>query len=277
MRYSCSLVRCAGLFLGIGALIVLPGLSVSPASAFGARESTPAGAHSKSAVAAPSTNDDHWTVRTKANPRSTKRYFIEFRARSAASYGHMYVLYGRVNSRHEMVETRIAGLHPAGDAANCYNCSLFNWTIGHVIPVPSETGASDGDLEEKYVTARYRVWLDKAQYKAIDAYIRKLQADSPTWNALWNNCVDFGRDIAEHLGLKVPAFIWLEPKDFVTELRKMNGVAKEQLPLKDASNGLRSTTIRAVAKHAPKHEAHVDASRKEDAPRKQTVASGTTH
>lgn len=277
MRYSCSLVRCAGLFLGIGALIALPGLSVSSANAAGARDSTQAGAHPKVAVAAPSTNNDHWTVRTKTNPRSTKRYFIEFRARSAASYGHMYVLYGRVNSRHEMVETRIAGLHPAGDAANCYNCSLFNWTIGHVIPVPSETGASDGDLEEKYVTARYRVWLDKAQYKAIDAYIRKLQADSPTWNALWNNCVDFGRDIAEHLGLKVPAFIWLEPKDFVTELRKMNGVAKEQLPLKDASNGLRSTTIRALATHAPKHEAHVDASRKEDASRKQTVASGTTH
>jgi hypothetical protein len=262
------------LFLAIGALTFLPGLSVGSASA---RSSTQGVAHSKVAAASRSNNDDHWIVRTKSSPRSTKRYFIEFRARSAASYGHMYVLYGRVNSRHEMVETRIAGLHPAGDAANCYNCSLFNWTIGHVIPVPSETGASDGDLEEKYVTARYRVWLDKAQYKAIDAYIRKLQADSPTWNALWNNCVDFGRDIAEHLGLKVPAFIWLEPKDFVTELRKMNGVAKEQLPLKDASNGLRSTTIRAIAKHAPKHEAHVDASRKEDAPRKQTVASGTTH
>jgi len=264
MRYSFSLVRCAGLFLGIGALTILPSLTVQAASA---QSGTQASAHTQVA-AVPPKKDDHWTVRTRSSPRGAKRYFIEFRARAAASYGHMYVLYGRVNARHEMLETRIAGLHPAGDAADCYNCSLFNWTIGHVIPVPSETGASDGDLEEKYVTARYRVWLDAAKYKMIDAYIRKRQADSPTWNALWNNCLDFGRDIAEHLGLKVPGFVWLEPKDFVTELRKMNGVEKEQLPLKDASNGLRSTTIRAVAKHTPKRESQTDVSHK------QTVASG---
>jgi len=191
-------------------------------------------------------DEEHWTVETKkARHPANKPYFIEFRGRAAATYGHMYVLYGRVNEREEIVESRIAGLHPAGDAENCNNCSLFNWTVGHVIFVPSETGASDGDLEEKYVTARYRVWMDKAHYKELDTYIRKLQADSPLWNALWNNCVAFGRNIATHMGLNVPPLFWLEPKDFVNLLREMNGQKEEQLPLRDASSSSRPKSTAA--------------------------------
>jgi hypothetical protein len=173
--------------------------------------------------------------------RHSGRYFIEFRARSAASYGHMYVLYGQVNGRGEIVESEIAGLHPAGDASDCYNCSVVPWTIGHLIFVPSETGPSDGDLEEKYVTARYRVWLSAAEYKDVSAYIEELKANSPLWNALWANCVGFGRNVAAHLGLHVPLFIWLEPKQFVDQLREMNGgPSQEQKPLKDAPNSLKS-------------------------------------
>ncbi len=195
--------------------------------------------------------EEKWTVTTtnSQHGHAGKPYFIEFRGRAAANYGHLYVLYGRVNARDEIISSRIAGLHPAGDAADCYNCSLFNWTIGHLVPVPSETGASDGDLEEKYVTARYRVWLTPAQFKDIDAYIRKLQADNPTWNALFNNCVEFGRSIAEHMGLKMPAFVWLEPKDFVDGLREMNGLKAEQLPLKDA--GASGAAVKRSASVAP--------------------------
>jgi hypothetical protein len=182
--------------------------------------------------------EEKWVVKTSPGKgHSGRSYFIEFRARAAANYGHMYVLYGRVNGGDQIVASRIAGLHPAGDANDCFNCSLFNWTVGHLVPVPSETGASDGDLEEKYVTARYRVWLTAAEFKKVDTYIRKLQADNPTWNALFNNCVGFGRNIAEFMGLKVPGFVWLEPQDFVTGLREDNGVKQEQLPLKDAGSG----------------------------------------
>lgn len=258
MRYVCSLVRRAGLFLGLSVVTALVGFNADPVVAKDKTQATesqvktaPAQADIRADVGDRTESDNHWTVRTRSSAHRAKRsYFIEFRARSAASYGHMYVLYGRVNDRDEIIESRIAGLHPAGDAANCYNCSLFNWTVGHLIPVPSETGASDGDLEEKYVTARYRVRLDAAQYKMIDTYIRARQADSPTWNALWNNCVDFGRDIAKHLGLKAPGFIWLEPQDFVTELRKLNGVEKEQLPLRDASSSSRAS-VHAVSLRAP--------------------------
>jgi hypothetical protein len=182
--------------------------------------------------------------------RTPTRYFVEFRGRSAANYGHLYVMYGVVNGRGEIVESKIAGLHPAGDAENCYNCSLFNWTVGHVIFVPSETGASDGDLEEKYVTARYRVWVNRSEYLALARYIEKFRARAPLWNALWKNCVGFGRDVATFMRLKIPPFIWMEPEDFVDALRRLNGVRHEQRPLRDAANSLKNSV--RVAAPAPR-------------------------
>jgi hypothetical protein len=246
MRHSCNLGRGFSILIGASVAAILLGLNIPPATAQSTKTSSVA-----------SSSTDHWTVETKQGRRAaSQRYFIEFRGRAAASYGHMYVLYGKVNERDEIVASRIAGLHPSGDAENCFNCSLFNWTIGHVIFVPSETGASDGDLEEKYVTARFRVWMDRAHFDDLDAYIRKLQHDNPLWNALWNNCVEFGRSIAEHMGLKLPLIVWLEPKTFVDELRELNGVKKEQLPLKDAATEAARSASRTprLPPHRPKLE-----------------------
>jgi len=170
----------------------------------------------------------------KTAQSSYKPYFVEFRSRAAASYGHMYVIYGQLNGRGEIVKSDIAGLHPAGDANDCDNCSVITWTLGHLLFVPSETGASDGDLEEKYVTARYRVMVDAATFKKVSAHISKLKADQRVWHALLHNCVSFGNDIAGSLGLKTPTFIWMEPKDYVESLRELNG-GKPQKPLRFAA------------------------------------------
>jgi hypothetical protein len=291
MRYSCSSVRRVGVLLGVGVAAIVLGLQAPPASA----QSTDLGATSRANPAAAPASEEKWTVTTGTASRghAGKPYFIEFRARSAASYGHMYVLYGRVNGSDQIVQSRIAGLHPAGDANDCFNCSVFNWTIGHLVPVPSETGASDGDLEEKYVTARYRVWLSAAEYKKVDAYIRKLQADNPTWNALFNNCVGFGRNIAEFMGLKMSTAFWSEPKDFVNDLREQNGVKTEQQPLKDAAGGP-ARSASHVPPLPPQKPAMQPTSGSQPAaktsappakpkkpvaslPHEQTVASGATH
>jgi|SRR6478609_4913920 len=170
----------------------------------------------------------------KTAQSSYKPYFVEFRSRAAASYGHMYVIYGQLNGRGEIVKSDIAGLHPAGDANDCDNCSVITWTLGHLLFVPSETGASDGDLEEKYVTARYRVMVDAATFKKVSAHINKLKTDQRVWHALLHNCVSFGNDIAGSLGLKTPTFIWMEPKDYVESLRELNG-GKPQKPLRFAA------------------------------------------
>jgi len=175
-----------------------------------------------------------------------KRYFVEFRARSAGFYSHLYVLYGEVDGRREIVSSHVAGFFPAGDTRDCENCSVYNAMIGTLIFVPSEIGASDDDLKGKYVLARYRVWLDAAKYKRLVAYVEQKKTNKPLWNMLWYNCVGFGRDVAEFLNLKVPVFLWLRPEDFVITLRQANGVEDAQPPLKHASGSFAAPTTSAA-------------------------------
>jgi hypothetical protein len=147
-------------------------------------------------------------------PLHDNQYFIEFRSRYALSYGHSYVVFGRTNEAGEMVNPEVAGLHPASKSAVPY-------VLGHIVPVPSETGWSDGDLEEPYRSASWRIMINEEQYTRIVTYIRKLQASSPTWQASVYNCNAFTADIARFMGFKTPP-IWLRPQQFMTRLREMN-------------------------------------------------------
>jgi len=54
------------------------------------------------------------------------------------------------------------------------------------------------------------------------AYIKKLQASSPLWNAETSNCTSFIGSIADFMGLKVP-LRWQRPEDYVNNLKAMNG------------------------------------------------------
>ncbi len=181
-----------------------PGANVADAPT--STSASSAAAQKKGSSAARATAVDY-----SLNYSPVRRYFVEFRARNAASYGHMYVMYGEANERHEVVRSEIAGFFPAGDRRDCLNCSVYYWTIGHVLPVPSEIGASDGDLEEQYVLARFRVWIDAAQYKRLVAYIKARKANRGPWNAVLNNCVTFGRDVAVFLNVKMPLMASLSP------------------------------------------------------------------
>jgi hypothetical protein len=154
-------------------------------------------------------------VRTAAKPpapKVAKRYFIEFRARSALSYGHTFAVYGRVGQKNPNL--KVAGLHP-------FTESSIPWMIGHLVPVPSETGASDGDTEDQYIIARYRVLLTEAEYKTLTANIKKLQDSSPVWHAVLYNCNAFVGDIAKSLGLAAPSSLQM-PKEYIEEMRRMN-------------------------------------------------------
>jgi hypothetical protein len=151
---------------------------------------------------------------TRAAELSQGQYFIEFRSRYALTYGHTYVVFGRVNAAGAMINPEVAGLAPASHSAVPY-------VLGHFVPVPSETGWSDGDLEEQYRSASWRVLLNEAEYRDVVAYIRKLQASSPVWQASVYNCNAFVADIARHMGYKAPG-IWNRPQQFITQLREMN-------------------------------------------------------
>jgi hypothetical protein len=149
-----------------------------------------------------------------AAQRVDKGYFIEFRSRYALSYGHTYAVFGRTNSAGAMINPEVAGLHPA-------STSNVPYVLGHFVPVPAETGWSDGDLEEEYRSASWRVLLTEAEYKDVVASVRKIQASSRTWQASVYNCNAFVASIAQSMGYKTPG-IWLRPQQFVTKLREMN-------------------------------------------------------
>jgi hypothetical protein len=211
-------VANAQMRLGLSVLASVCTLSLScemrPAFAVEAE----AGSPSQRAVVQKRTADANALVSSEA-PRASRRlagasakgpYYVDFRARTAASWGHAFVWYGKTSER----QVEVAGLTPAGDTTE-YVLGYFTW-------VPSETGASYGDLDPQYLTASYRVYLNEADAKRVFAYIKKLQASSPVWNAETANCTGFIGNIAEFMGLKTPSR-WTRPEDYVNKLKEING------------------------------------------------------
>jgi hypothetical protein len=145
---------------------------------------------------------------------TSNQHFIEFRSRYALTYGHTYVVFGTEDKDGRMINPEVAGLAPASPDAAPY-------VIGHFVPVPATTGPTDGDLEEQYRSASWRVLLTDVEYDNVVAFIRKQQATSHLWDASLYNCNAFVGDIARHMGYKTPA-IWLRPQQFITQLREMN-------------------------------------------------------
>ena len=184
--------------LSICAVAIATGLGIGAASA----QDTPG-----TATSAHPQKASH----TDGTTSVSRPYFVDFRARTAATYGHAFIWYGRVGDK----KVEVAGLHPASD-------SPVPYVLGHIFPVPSETGKSYGDLDEQYLTASYRVYLTEPEAKRVFAYIRHLQASTPLWNAAVYNCVAFIQDVARYTGLRVPNNHWLYPEDWVNRLRALN-------------------------------------------------------
>ena len=148
-----------------------------------------------------------------AAPGGGGQYYIEFRSRYAWDYGHTYIIHGRVGE--PITKASVAGLSPVGDDSTA-------WVIGHYVPVPAETGWTDGDTEDKYVSARYRVYMSKAEYDRVMVFVRHLQATKKVWSAELYNCNAFVADIAQQMGLRVPKSTLIYPKVFINNLRQIN-------------------------------------------------------
>jgi hypothetical protein len=215
-----------GLAVGLCVLTFLTGLQIQAACAQNATRA-------KSAAA--------------SNTAQKSMYYVDFRARTAASYGHAFVWYGRTDQK----AVEVAGLHPATE-------SVIPYIIGHIIPVPSETGASYGDLDEQYLTASYRVLMDEAQAKRVFAYIKRLQASSPVWNAALYNCVSFIQDIARNMGLRVPGNHMMLPEDWVNGLRALNGGGRiGRMPSTQTQEPETQTQARSPSAPSPSRTAEV--------------------
>lgn len=156
---------------------------------------------------------------TRPHPsRERGLYFVEFRSRYALSYGHTFLVHGRLNARGEVGQVtaeQVAGLHPAGEGPQL-------WSMGHVVPVPAETGPSDGDMEDQYISNRFRVVMDEAQYRRVYAYIKRKQRTSTMWHAVMNNCNRWVGEVATYMGLKAPDNTLLYPAEYISALRNIN-------------------------------------------------------
>ncbi len=206
--------------------------TATPAPASGAAETATAAEPGAPAIARePAAPAEHVTPLKPVEVRPAAKqapgapvgrpYFVEFRARAAYNYGHAFVVHGRVGE--PITKKSVVGLHPAGD-------SPVPWMIGHIIPVPSETGWSDGDVgyNDIYITAKYRVYLTEAEYRVILAHMREMQAHTPLWSAPVYNCVAFVGDIAAFMGMQHP-FHWVMPKEYIEGIRAMNG-GRQEMP-----------------------------------------------
>jgi len=149
-----------------------------------------------------------------------KPYFVEFRSRGAQSFGHTFVFYGRLGPGNRFASYSVAGLHPAGEDPSTYVQGLW-------VPVAAETGVSWGDLDEQYLTARFCVTLNEAEYKKVVAYIRELQATKKTWHGTTYNCNSFGADVAKFLGLDTPNPNMYLPDKFINRLAEDNPRGKK--------------------------------------------------
>jgi len=144
-----------------------------------------------------------------------KRRFIEFRARTAQSYGHAFIVHGTLSPNGKIQSSEIAGLWPVGDS--------IVYSIGHFIPVPAGTGPTEGDDDEQYVSARWCIMLSEAEYQRVIAHMKQEMAKSTIWSAPFRNCVTFISDIAEFMGLKLPSSTLLYPEVWVKNLGEING------------------------------------------------------
>ena len=195
------------------------------------------------------------------------QYFIEFRARYAWDYGHTFIVHGRVGE--PLTKASVAGLSPVGDDATA-------WVVGHYVPVPAETGWTDGDLEDNYISARYRVYMNKAQYDRVMVFVRQLQASKHVWSAELYNCNAFVSDIAQYMGLRVPKSTLIYPKVFINNLRQINtlpGIADNLIEqnLKEMTNPTRDG--RAM-KNSGIYEAYERSQKPSAAPRLNVGSAG---
>jgi len=147
--------------------------------------------------------------RPQAGVSAKGPYYVDFRARTAATYGHAFVWFGRTNDK----KVDVAGLWPQGDEVP--------YMLGHLMWVPAGTGATYGDLDVQYLTASYRVYLSEADAMKTFAYIKHLQSTHPLWNAETTNCTAFLGEIASYMGLKTP-FHLQKPEAYVNQLKALN-------------------------------------------------------
>jgi hypothetical protein len=148
-----------------------------------------------------------------SNASTSGGYYIEFRAAEIGTYGHSYVVYGRLDARGRPASASYADLHPMGNYAIM--------ALGHLVPVPANT-VWDPDVLKLPIASKYRRNLSSSQYHKLLAAVRETRKNAnPVWNALFNNCNTYIAELAKAIGLRVPTQFQVSYA-FVPALRELN-------------------------------------------------------
>jgi hypothetical protein len=140
---------------------------------------------------------------------AVERYFVEFRARPGPFIGHTYVVYGRTDAAGRIIDQRSEGLFPDGNAV-----------VGAFVPVAGSVRYDKND--GKYApNAIYRRPLSAAEYARVSRFVDALRASEHEWHLMFQNCNDFGINVAEALGLRRPPSL-MPPAMWVGLLRALN-------------------------------------------------------
>lgn len=147
-----------------------------------------------------------------AAPAADGRYVVEFRARSGGLFGHTYVAYGRVDRDGRLRDPRYAGFYPSG--------ALTDTPFLAVLAAPSHVSLKPRDRNVRSDLV-YRREISPQTYARFSSEIRNLRRERPLWHLTLYNCNSFAGDVAEWMGMRVPATIQL-PKNFVRGLYELN-------------------------------------------------------
>jgi hypothetical protein len=139
-------------------------------------------------------------------------YFVDFRARRGAVFGHTFVVYGRLNASGKPLDAEYAGNYPAD--------GQLGLIVGSVIPVRTIIGSVKDDLSAP-ATIIYRRKLTAAQFVRLKAAVRHVRATEHYWHLMFFNCNDIAVEATKSIGLRSPS-PWLIPHAYVTALRAMN-------------------------------------------------------
>jgi hypothetical protein len=149
----------------------------------------------------------------RPKPAGGGAYYIEFRVAEIGTYGHSYVMYGRLGGSGQPADRHYADLHPVG--------SYALMALGHVLPVPANT-TWDPDVLKLPVSTAYRRKLSSADYQRLLAAIKRANANKqPYWNALTNNCNHYVAALARAIGMNAPDDLKVSYA-FIPSLRALN-------------------------------------------------------
>jgi hypothetical protein len=139
-------------------------------------------------------------------------HYIEFRVAQIGTYGHSYVVYGRLNGRGEPADRNYADRYPEG--------TYLHMAVGHLLPVPANKKWNP-DVLTLPVATSFRRNLSEAEYRKLVAAVKRARASTQYWNALTNNCNHFVAELATAIGMKVPAGLQVA-YSFIPALRELN-------------------------------------------------------